>query len=161
MRGGTTPNKFVFTASGFQSTRPVRGGTLTLAKLMQDTAISIHPPRAGRDSKALRLCSCQRHFNPPAPCGAGRLCGRKSLAHSDFNPPAPCGAGRRRMPYTPSAHHFNPPAPCGAGHQRKSKNQSNFTISIHPPRAGRDSTPFSLKLASFNFNPPAPCGAGP
>ena len=33
----------------FQSTRPVRGGTLGVRYVAQKTGISIHPPRAGRD----------------------------------------------------------------------------------------------------------------
>ena len=33
--------------------------------------ISIHPPRAGRDSARCSRLKAVRHFNPPAPCGAG------------------------------------------------------------------------------------------
>ena len=56
-----------------------------------------------------------RHFNPPAPCGAGRggvscQCG---LHH--FNPPAPCGAGPPTRCSGTTSPDFNPPAPCGAG----------------------------------------------
>ena len=34
---------------GFQSTRPVRGGTFDDDDTLFDGEISIHPPRAGRD----------------------------------------------------------------------------------------------------------------
>ena len=43
----------LLTSSGkqlFQSTRPVRGGTIAHAQRMPDRNISIHPPRAGRDA---------------------------------------------------------------------------------------------------------------
>ena len=33
-------------------------------------------------------------------------------------------------------------------------------ISIHPPRAGRDATGCSTAQRRVDFNPPAPCGAG-
>ena len=56
-----------------------------------------------------------RHFNPPAPCGAGQR--RHHLAELVlyFNPPAPCGAGRLPTRGRRAQAHFNPPAPCGAG----------------------------------------------
>ena len=37
------------TPSPFQSTRPVRGGTKSVAPALKSAVISIHPPRAGRD----------------------------------------------------------------------------------------------------------------
>ena len=39
----------------FQSTRPVRGGTMVKPSLPSGRIISIHPPRAGRDLAALIL----------------------------------------------------------------------------------------------------------
>ena len=35
--------------AGFQSTRPVRGATMTRKEFAQSIDISIHAPRAGRD----------------------------------------------------------------------------------------------------------------
>ena len=55
----------------FQSTRPVRGGTCAGSPFLSFDAISIHPPRAGRDPLAPRVLAVASHFNPPAPCGAG------------------------------------------------------------------------------------------
>ena len=52
VRGGTiVPFSREFMRDIFQSTLPVRGGTQAAAQLPRITAISIHPPRAGRDSK--------------------------------------------------------------------------------------------------------------
>ena len=100
--------------------------------------ISIHPPLAGRDPGAAGIQPLVQHFNPPAPCGAGQLQGRRRYGHAHFNPPAPCGAGRCTI-FTSNPHrYFNPPAPCGAGR----------------PAAGD-------VLIPIHFNPPAPCGAGP
>ncbi len=52
----------------FQSTHPVRGGTLdyyfpTLANL----GISIHPPREGWDYRGYVLLPGVQNFNPPTP----------------------------------------------------------------------------------------------
>ena len=107
----------------FQSTRPVRGATIT-------------------SKGACRPC---QHFNPRAPCGArqdnedlGRpLCkfqstrpvrgatkwwryGHKPTAY--FNPRAPCGARLSIGLYSKSVVlYFNPRAPCGARQQKYTK----------------------------------------
>ena len=93
-----------FSASGFQSTRPVRGGT---------ACRSWHPlPPA--------------YFNPPAPCGAGRILRSLLKNLHYFNPPAPCGAGLHCLETLLHLLDFNPPAPCGAGQQSCTK----FTLCI-------------------------------
>ena len=40
--------------------------------------ISIHPPRVGRDRTGLRASQAGSDFNPPSPCGEGRV--RRELA---------------------------------------------------------------------------------
>ena len=122
----------------FQSTRPVRGATLPLSRLLHGDPISIHAPRAGRDSRSARTRWQKVDFNPRAPCGA------------------------RPRPFRPSFlrwFHFNPRAPCGArpaGAQRKTAKRC---ISIHAPRAGRDDVPQRGDPGYRHFNPRAPCGA--
>ena len=98
----------------FQSTRPVRGATSKKPITELRCQISIHAPRAGRDCSDVARCSCQRDFNPRAPCGARRGQGCSSSRRTYFNPRAPCGA--RQGPVGPSkgAEDFNPRAPCGA-----------------------------------------------
>ena len=49
VRGGTVPVLVTPSASIFQSTRPVRGGTIGTGPTISQHRISIHPPRAGRD----------------------------------------------------------------------------------------------------------------
>ena len=117
----------------------MRGGTQYQTSGGRAARISIHPPRAGRDVALSRLTAWRLYFNPPAPCGAGRL------------PPRPSNRGRRISIHPPRAgrdlsaglaewiyHNFNPPAPCGAGRLCDCRQHD-----------GGD-----------NFNPPAPCGAG-
>ena len=57
----------------FQSTHPVRGGTIMLGNLDVSNIISIHPPRAGWDIHSGPLCVACDDFNPPTPCGVGLL----------------------------------------------------------------------------------------
>ena len=144
----------------FQSTRPVRGGTFFKTSIALTITISIHPPRAGRDVGTPKFGAAAFNFNPPAPCGAGPPDCEDAFSEENFNPPAPCGAGLQDTLPLHSACHFNPPAPCGAGpgtlvsnklegsfqstrpvrggtgYRKQPQNQNS--ISIHPPRAGRD-----------------------
>ena len=57
----------------FQSTLPMRGGTLYIT-------VSTTPAS---------------NFNPPSPCGEGRTFVTCEIGQMDFNPPSPCGEGRR------------------------------------------------------------------
>ncbi len=123
------------------------------------------------------------HFNPPAPCGAGRAawllrdCGSEISIHPpragrdaanlsqittamDFNPPAPCGAGRIGMGPTISQHRISIHPPRAGRDQESADDKPPFDISIHPPRAGRDIMDNAISGQMKHFNPPAPCGAG-
>ena len=78
--------------------------------------ISIHPPRVGRDRPRLATRTRMTDFNPPSPCGEGHLLTSMLSIFFYFNPPSPCGEG----PLT--CFVYSKPT----------------TISIHPPRVGRD-----------------------
>ena len=64
---------FPFSSRKFQSTLPVRGGTGDVVHVLSQIAISIHPPRAGRDRSLSARLLYKPYFNPPSPCGEG-LC---------------------------------------------------------------------------------------
>ena len=117
-------------------------------------------------------------FNPPAPCGAGRwlvhhFAGEKSFqstrpVRGGTLPPSCCRQSQRKFQSTRpvrggtavstacpvACFYFNPPAPCGAGPSRK-PSSSRYLISIHPPRAGRDSNirPSGIKI-KISIHPP-------
>ena len=209
----------------FQSTRPVRGATAKQHSAVNDLAISIHAPRAGRDQQG-RYDSVFHAISIHAP-RAGRDSaaiphGRRSI---NFNPRAPCGARQRSSHRRCRDTYFNPRAPCGArlvdiyGEDAQGTFQStrpvrgatevkelfsgtaqfqstrpvrgatavfvlfitlhlfqstrpvrgatraalyirvSTEISIHAPRAGRDSTTALNSGGDDYFNPRAPCGA--
>ena len=93
LRGGTIHFNLGIFAIGFQSTRPLRGGTLFRRPEATSKNISIHPPLAGRDDRLLEL-SLARYISIHPPL-AGRDTDIPIMQTSsiDFNPPAPCGAG--------------------------------------------------------------------
>ena len=100
----------------------------------------------------------------------------------NFNPPSPCGEGQQQPALPPLRPYFNPPSPCGEGHDAlcliidfstisihppragrdhiKPVEDWAIEISIHPPRAGRDQLPRDLPESRVDFNPPSPCGEG-
>ena len=168
----------------FQSTRPVRGGTALYQRRRTSSAISIHPPRAGRDGmqlplgveregisihppragrdvKEMREHDRANDFNPPAPCGAGLRQRRNWCRPLNFNPPAPCGAGQKRCLKIAMRRVFQSTRPVRGGTTKMNVKQSTINISIHPPRAGRDHFFHQPLTRQADFNPPAPCGAGP
>ena len=129
----------MYTSLPFQSTLPVWGGTRAVCETFRAIhdfnppspcgeglrhvvadvhilAISIHPPRVGRDFTWASCFYSIKYFNPPSPCGEGHapICGWHG--RMDFNPPSPCGEG---------------PGLGVPGNLQRA-------ISIHPPRVGRD-----------------------
>ena len=77
-----------------------------------------------------------------------------------FNPPSPCGEGRMEMGETQETANFNPPSPCGEGQAPGGILETRIQISIHPPRVGRDNVCRRKPKHCPNFNPPSPCGEG-
>ena len=144
----------------FQSTRPVRGGT----------------------SSTIAHRSIVCYFNPPAPCGAGRVAVIVLVAWGKFQSTRPVRGGTRKRGFAirkanisihppragrdrigravtvRSAISIHPPRAGRDSIDRKASIEE--LISIHPPRAGRDNTLLRGALNVKDFNPPAPCGAG-
>ena len=138
LRGGTLSPRRRMSSWLFQSTRPLRGGTIEHPPGNTCRGISIHPPLAGRDSLWLAFIFCVLYFNPPAPCGAGL----------------------QKGPKWPEMVVFQSTRPLRGGTGKEFITCSLTRISIHPPLAGRDQRRSVSRAAAANFNPPAPCGAG-
>ena len=102
-----------------------------------------------------------RYFNPPSPCGEGPGGQRLRRVQRHFNPPSPCGEGRHRKRYDLQHHSISiHPPRVGRDSSAPCYNKHGSLISIHPPRVGRD-TPTLLGLSyALDFNPPSPCGEG-
>ena len=101
--------------AGFQSTRPMRGGTIKRGSRSSSWIISIHPPHAGRDKITDRPKAGKGISIHPPHAGRDDKAWIKELQLDHFNPPAPCGAGQDNGQAKGRKRNFNPPAPCGAG----------------------------------------------
>ena len=145
--------------SQFQFTRPVRGATRRNRRGCHGLPVSIHAPRAGRDSAGVAAPGSHSLVSIHAP-RAGRdirrlapMCGRSVSIHApragrdestgaftlpakSFNSRAPCGARLQPVCGVCRIDSFNSRAPCGAR---------------LPPGWGRQ--------AQRCFNSRAPCGA--
>ena len=143
----------------FQSTRPLRGATLT-------------PPRPAVSPA---------DFNPRAPCGARRCDVERRDVGQNISIHAPL-AGRDIFTDTSasSSRYFNPRTPCGVRHLavndtaiglvfqsthplrgatlEEVSSMMVMLISIHAPLAGCDRSRPSFFWAGNNFNPRTPCG---
>ena len=145
------------TAPRFQSTRPVRGGTDGVSILVLVALISIHPPRAGRDSMGAYVIIMPDKFQSTRPVRGGtavlflqQLHGRISI-----HPPR---AGRDE-PFSSNAitsKPFQSTRPVRGGTTRALPRCWSNTISIHPPRAGRDEkvAPRSMLDFLISIHPP-------
>ncbi len=100
-------------------------------------AVSIHAPRAGRDSVRRSGFPRTRSFNPRAPCGARH----PHRGQWDIE-----GVFQSTRPVRGATCVFV----CGCGRS---------DVSIHAPRAGRDTGGRSWLHRRMCFNPRAPCGA--
>ena len=121
----------------FQSTRPVRGATEATEGLLAAVRISIHAPRAGRDTAMSNIVQGISQFQSTRPVrGATQRGGLRA------------GGG------CISIH-----APRAGRDGRAEGAEGRGAISIHAPRAGRDDR-FSASISNWRyFNPRAPCGA--
>ena len=138
--GGTRiPRPLTQIHSEFQSTLPVWGGTYLTVSRSHPVDISIHPPRVGRDKPIIRHCCKFRHFNPPSPCGEGRYIAMWEVRGCpDFNPPSPCGEGQDGATITGNVTLFQSTLPVWGGTRSVGISSFCSSISIHPPRVGRD-----------------------
>ncbi len=148
--------------SEFQSTRPVRGATVTPGESLAELIVSIHAPRAGRDRADGDGTHGIGRFNPRAPCGARPPLLRLVLIPSLVSIHAP-RAGRdqalKHWLYQKSL--FQSTRPVRGATLDSWHLAQDFKVSIHAPRAGRDVLHVSLSTRPPRFNPRAPCGARP
>ena len=122
--------------------------------------ISIHPPRVGWDCKSRSTLHFYVHFNPPTPCGVGRIplmSSKPRLSISIHPPRVGWDTGKRggaadrmisihppRVGWDPVPEHYykgrcisiHPPRVGWDGYLRTMADKTN--ISIHPPRVGWD-----------------------
>ena len=106
--------------------------------------------------------SITSQFQSTLPVWGGTLPSGFSMAFSMmFQSTLPVWGGTPffcRLPAT--RWRFNPPSPCGEGPGSISAGDLFSTVSIHPPRVGRDCNCLIHSAPGPDFNPPSPCGEG-
>ena len=144
----------------FQSTLPMRGGTPRLFVKHYDVLISIHPPHAGRDPG--EVSPAPRGYISIHPPHAGRdsTAGCICAPAGYFNPPSPCGEGRLLFPFAAAASVISIHPPHAGRDSVFRCRVLAALISIHPPHAGRDWAVLRPRTSPIHFNPPSPCGEG-
>ena len=139
----------------FQSTRPVRGGTMTVYPSISWSDISIHPPRAGRDNGVQLPRGVERISIHPPRAGRDTTVALMRPVYLNFNPPAPCGAGPSIYVDGRNAMIFQSTRPVRGGTWPGRHGHVFPHISIHPPRAGRDKRSITKRSASrISIHPP-------
>ena len=146
----------------FQSTRPVRGATVSGVAATSENDVSIHAPRAGRDGSCGSRRRGDPRFQSTRPVRGATIqhlplhhivgvsihaprAGRDfqvwfgTLELEPFQSTRPVrgatAGGERLGGYYPG---FNPRAPCGARRAERQAGADGGAVSIHAPRAGRD-----------------------
>ena len=143
----------------FQSTRPVRGATSSLMCRSPSQKVSIHAPRAGRDGVWRSENGFCNGFNPRAPCGARLVLVGECRSCCRFNPRAPCGARLPALNSSDLEKVFQSTRPVRGATLGEVVLPRKSRVSIHAPRAGRDTVFIRTTRTDRSFNPRAPCGA--
>jgi len=173
-----SPATVVFQAAEFQSTRPARGATAGTERFQPVRFVSIHAPRAGRDNVGPVQILLVEGFNPRAPRGARRLVQQAAARRRGVSIHAPRAGRDKRSPFRVGRRRrFNPRAPrgarlpirrCSAALRRFQSTRPargatvgnlplplHIVVSIHAPRAGRDTRSLSTgSLDSVSIHAP-------
>ena len=125
----------------FQSTRPLRGATVSGYTKAQVLKFQSTRPLRGATREHGGAVGGGQYFNPRAPCGARRACSWSWPRYANFNPRAPCGARRGGSSAQPRHLLISIHAPLAGRDRRYPRDSCSISISIHAPLAGRDPKP--------------------
>ena len=115
VRGATFRATLITRPTQFQSTRPVRGATRHPTYLQLCCDVSIHAPRAGRDSFSALKSLAISAFQSTRPVRGATEVAKTAGIRDEVSIHAPRAGrdlGARRAPF--GRRRFNPRAPCGA-----------------------------------------------
>ena len=145
---------------GFQSTRPLRGGTLAQAGISGEDAFqSTRPLRGGTPYLCEAVMSCR--FQSTRPLRGGTTMTHKSETQEGFQSTRPLRGGTGPPTGVHGAGEFQSTRPLRGGTRiRRTRADADEFQSTRPLRGGTFVGSPSPATATY-FNPPAPCGAGP
>ncbi len=141
----------------FQSTRPARGATCR--KATSNSATCCFNPRAPRGARRLTWTRCQRRsrFNPRAPRGARHVSKTPHFATSPFQSTRPARGATDYDKSTVWPVAFQSTRPARGATVWHRRGTAHPDVSIHAPRAGRDTPKMrpSKDFAKFQSTRPA------
>ncbi len=143
----------------FQSTRPARGATRRFPGPWLPCGVSIHAPRAGRDSRSAARRSYACRFNPRAPRGARHAQVGRDWQAAGFQSTRPARGATKVNAILGNTGKFQSTRPARGATVMIADSASPAGVSIHAPRAGRDSARCRRTRRPASFNPRAPRGA--
>ena len=145
----------------FQSTRPARGATPPNRLPQPAARVSIHAPRAGRDTNRWRRSAGPSRFQSTRPA-RGATCGTMPRGGFTcrFKPRAPRGARLNSAPWERLNLMFQSTRPARGATLIFWYTLIRPSVSIHAPRAGRDSPTLSHSArkphTTLSAHPPLP-----
>ena len=152
------PQKF----SGFQSTLPVWGATVSFRHMSTVLYISIHAPRVGSDKIVRRRDIIPEDFNPRSPCGERLINSFQFFIINTFQSTLPVWGATVSYRSGAESVSISIHAPRVGSDFVAGKNHDKIIISIHAPRVGSDHCPVRKREQGiFHFNPRSPCGERP
>ena len=145
----------------FNPPSPWGEGLIPARNRVNGRLISIHPPRGGRDAQTPHPLPLGLGFQSTLPVGGGTKSTKNCGERKEFQSTLPVWGGTSaKMRTLIIIVNFNPPSPCGEGQHTNARTAGAGSISIHPPRVGRDAAQKKQQPGFDNFNPPSPCGEG-
>ena len=135
----------------FQSTHPVRGGTLTAVFFGSQRGISIHPPREGWDALRCSVGSGSGSlFQSTHPVRGGTKTGEGLIfCQQIFQSTHPVRGGTIGIGRSGAMHQFQSTHPVRGGTRCLDLISGLGLISIHPPREGWDSKDAQNEPSSY------------
>ena len=128
------PQKF----SGFQSTLPVWGATVSFRHMSTVLYISIHAPRVGSDKIVRRRDIIPEDFNPRSPCGERLINSFQFFIINTFQSTLPVWGATVSYRSGAESVSISIHAPRVGSDFVAGKNHDKIIISIHAPRVGSD-----------------------
>ena len=159
-RGARPDNQHKAAEGGwFQSTRPARGATDRPYGWQAAVRVSIHAPRAGRDSGKAPRSLTMGGFNPRAPRGARPNTPVHGLTGDMFQSTRPARGATLCDAEAIPPNGFQSTRPARGATALEIDVMLCDAVSIHAPRAGRDDNRLGPHRWRGGFNPRAPRGA--
>ncbi len=124
----------------FQSTLPVWGATVRVARVLREALISIHAPRVGSDCQLKSYMPTNGVFQSTLPVwGATSNRSDTRRCRRDFNPRSPCGERLAPAISGSASTPFQSTLPVWGATGTEGDERNQAIISIHAPRVGSDS----------------------